>query len=103
MKDKVTSASNLLSSLSKTTNREHTSQLRLVKYPNSVRVKDLLINKTIPVTLWDNLLTFCDTGKKFEVKKDLLKMIINKNYYIDLADLPDKKIMFEFCGRCVFR
>ena len=56
-------ASFLLSPLSKNTNLEQTRQLKLVKVPNSNRVKDL-INKTTPVTLYINLLTFRDTDKK---------------------------------------
>ena len=42
------------------TNPDHSSQFELVKGPSSIRVNDLLINKTIPVTLYDNLLTFSD-------------------------------------------
>ena len=55
-----------MSLLSKFTTREHTSQFKLVKDPNSKRVNSLLINETIPVTLYDNLLTFRVTDKKFE-------------------------------------
>ena len=43
-------ASNLMSPLSKITSPENKSQLKLVKYPNSNRVNDLLIHDTIPVT-----------------------------------------------------
>ena len=39
----------------------------------------------IPITLYDILLTFRDTGKEFELKGGLLKMITNKNYNVDLA------------------
>ena len=45
--------------------------------------------KTIPVTLYDSLLKFRDTDKKFELKGDPLKMITNMNYNVDLADLRD--------------
>ena len=34
--------------------------------------------------------------KKFELKGDLLKMITNKNYNVDLASLSDKKLMYDF-------
>ena len=37
------------------------------------------------------MLTFRDTDKEFERKGDLLKMITNKNYNVDLASLSDKK------------
>ena len=72
-------ASYLLSPLSKITNPEHTSQFKLVKDPQSKSVNDLWKNKTMPVTLDDNLLTFRDTDKKFELKGELLKKITNKN------------------------
>ena len=63
MIDRGILASYLMATLSKITNPENTSQFRLVKDSNSNRVNDLKINKTIPLTLHDNLLTFRDTGK----------------------------------------
>ena len=44
-------ATYLISSSSKLTNPENTSEFKLVKDPNSKRVNDLLIHNTIPVTL----------------------------------------------------
>ena len=46
--------------------------------------------------LYEKLLTFRDTDKKFDLKGDLLKMITNKNYNAYLAESPDKKPLFEF-------
>ena len=57
-------ASYLSSLLSKNTNLDSTSLFELVKDPHSNRVNDLLINKTLPVTLLNNGITFCDTDKK---------------------------------------
>ena len=54
--DREVIASYLLSPLSEITNPEHTSQIKLVKDPNSDSVNDLLINKTRPLTLCNNLL-----------------------------------------------
>ena len=96
MNDRAILASYLLSPLSKITNPENTSQLKLVKDHNSNRVNDLLIQKTIPVTLFNNLLTFRDTGKGFELQGKLLKLITNKNYNVDLASLQDKKLKYDF-------
>ena len=79
MNDGETITSHLLSPLSKITNPEDTTQFKLVKDSNSNRGNDLLIHKSIPITLDDNLLTFRDTGKIFELTGDLLKMITNKN------------------------
>ena len=61
-----------------------------------------MIHKSIPITLNDNLLTFRDTGKIFELKGDLLKMITNKNYNVDLASLLDKKLMYDFAKEICF-
>ena len=96
MNDRGIIASYLLTPPSKITTPENTSQFKLVKDSTSNRVNDLLINKTIPVTLQDNLLTFRDTGREFELKGDLLKMITNKNYNVDLANLSGKKLMYDF-------
>ena len=87
--------------LSKITNRENTNQFKLVKDLNSNRVNDLLIHNTKPVTLYNNLLTFQDTDKKFKLQ-DLLKLITNRNYNVDLAKLSDKKIIYDFAKEMYF-
>ena len=102
MNDRGILASYLMSPLSKLTNPENTSQFKLVKDSNSNRVNDLKINKTIPITLYNNMLTFRDTGKEFELKGDLSKMITNKNYNVDLASLQDKKLMYDFAKEMNF-
>ena len=43
----------------------------------------MLIHNSIPVTLYENLLTIRDTAKEFELKGHLLKMITNDNYNVD--------------------
>ena len=48
------------------------------------------------------MLTFRDTDKKFPMEGDLLKLMTNENYNIDLANLPDKKLMFEFAKEMFF-
>ena len=92
----------LLSPLSKVTTPEHTSQFKLVKDPNSNRVNDLLINKTIPVTLYEILLTFRDTDKNFKLEGDFSKLITNKNYNVDPAYSQDRKIWYEFAKEMYF-
>ena len=92
----------LMSPLSKITNPENTTQFKLVKDSNSKRVNDLKINKTIPITLNNNLLTIRDTGKEFELRGDLLKMITNKNFNVNLASLSDKKLMYDFAKEMNF-
>ena len=96
MNDRGIMASYLMSPLSKITNPENTTQFKLVKDSSSNRVNDLKINKTIPITLYGNILTFRDTGKQFELKGDLLEMITNSKFNVDLASLSDKKLMYDF-------
>ena len=79
MKGRGIIASYLLSPLSKITNPGNTSHFNLVKDANSNRVLDLVIHNLTPFTLYDNLFTFRETSKKFELKGNLLKMITNKN------------------------
>ena len=102
LNDRAILASYLMSPLSKIPNPEITTEFSLVKESNSNRVIDLKINKTIPITLHDNLLTFRDTGKEFQLKGDLLKMITNKNYNVDLVTLADKKLMYDFAKEMHF-
>ena len=88
--------------LSKIINPENSTQFKLVDDSTSNRVNDLKINNSIPITLNNNLLTFRITNKQFELKGDLLKMITNKNYNIDLASLSDKKLMYDFAKEMHF-
>ena len=92
----------MLSPLAKITNPDNSTQFKLIKDQNSNRVNDLLIQNTIPITFNDKLLTFRDSGKVFELKGDLLKMITDKNYNVDLDSLQDKKLMFDFAKEMNF-
>ena len=89
MSDRGIIASYLLSPLSKITNFELSSHFELVKDPSLNLVNDLLINKTIPFSLSNNLLRIRDTDKELELQGDLLKMMTNKNHNVDLAKLKD--------------
>ena len=102
MNDRGILATYLMSPLSRITNPENTTQFRLIKDSTSNRVNDLKINNSIPITLYNNLLTFRDTNKQFELKGDLLKMITNKNYNVNHAKLSDKKIMYDFAKEMHF-
>ena len=102
MNDRGILASYLMNPLSKITNPENTSQFKLVKDPSSNRVNDLEIHNSIPITLYGNMLTFRDTNKQFEFKRDLLEMITNSKYNVDLASLADKKLMYDFAKEMHF-
>ena len=96
MNDRGILATYLMSPLSRITNPDNASQFRLVKDSSSNRVNDLKINKTIPITLYGNMLTFRDTNKQFELEGDLLEMITNSKFNVDLASLSDKKLLYDF-------
>ena len=102
MKDRGILATYLMSPLSRITNPENSSQFKLVKDPSSNRINDLKINKTLPITLYGNMLTFGDTNKQFELKGDLLEMITNSKFNVDLASLADKKLMYDFAKEMHF-
>ena len=102
MNDRGILATYLMSLLSRITNPEKASQFKLVKAPSSNRVNDLKINKTIPISLYGNMLTFRDTNKQFELKADLLEMILNSKFNVDLASLSDKKLMYDFAKEMQF-
>ena len=99
MKDRGGLATYWTSALSKITNLENTSQLKLVRDSLSNRVFDSLFHSIIPITLYDNLLKFHDTGKEFKILADLSKMIKNKKYNIDVANSSDKKLMYDFAKK----
>ena len=102
MNDRGISATYLMSPLSKITNPANATQFKLIKDSTSNRVNDLKINNSIPITLYNNLLTFRDTNKQFELKGDLLKMVTNKNYNVNNASLSDKKLMYDFAKEMHF-
>ena len=102
MNDRGIISSYLLSPLAKNINPENTTQFKLVKDSSSNRVNDLKRNKTIPITLYGNILKFRDTGKQFELKGDFLEMITNSKFNVDLASLADKKLMYDFAKEMHF-
>ena len=102
MNDRGILTTYLISPLSKITHSENTSQFKLVKYSSSNRVNDLKIQNSIPITLCGIMLTFRDTNKQFELKGDLLEMITNSKYNVDLASLADKKLMYDFAKEMHF-
>ena len=91
-----------MSLLATITNAENSSQFKLVKDSSSNRVNDLLLHNTIPITLYNNLIRFRDTGEDFELKGDLLKMITNKICNVDLATLSDNKLLYDFAKEMNF-
>ena len=96
MNDRFIIACCLLSLLSKITNPDNSFQFKLVKEHSSNTVNDLLTNKTIPITVFIIFIRFRDADKKIELQGDLLKLITNTNYNVDLFILSDKKLLYDF-------
>ena len=86
-----TIASYLLSPPSKFSSPERNSHFNLVRDPQLNGVNDLLIIKTIPVTLYEILQTFRDTDIRLDLEGDLLKNTTNKNYKVDPVKRSDNK------------
>ena len=62
----------------------------------------MLISKILPVTIYNNFLTFRDTDDIFEIQGDLSKITTHKNYNVDLANLTDKKFEYDFAKEMYF-
>ena len=77
MNDKGMTAPYLVSSLVNLFKPENKSQFRLIKDLNSTEMNNFLINTSVPVTLYSNMLTFRDTSRSFKLDGDLLKTITN--------------------------
>ena len=92
----------MFSPSSEITNPEKTSQIKVVKISTLIRVKDLLIHNTKPITFYYTLSTFRDISKIFELKGDLMKMTTNIDYNVDLASSSDKKLMYDLAKEMHF-
>ena len=102
MNDRGILATYLMTPSSRITNPENSSQFKLVKDASSNRVNDLLMKNKIPITLYGNMLTFRDINTQFELKGDLLEMITNSKYNVNLASLADKKLKYDFAKEMHF-
>ena len=78
-------ASYLMSPITKNTNPGISTQINLANDSTSNRFNDLKSHNSKPFVLQKNLITFLDTCKVFELKGDILEMVINKKYNVDLA------------------
>ena len=94
MNDRGIITSYLLSPLSKNTKPVNTRQLELVKSLQSNRANVSLINKTVPVTLYNILLIFRDTDNKFRISIDLLKMMTKKTILLTQLNYLTKNYCF---------
>ena len=96
MNDKGMIAPYLASSLLNLFTPENKSQFRLKKDLNSTRMNDFLINGGIPVSIYDNMLTFRVSNRSFKLDGDLLETITNHDFYVNLSNPQDRKLKHEF-------
>ena len=54
-------------------------------------MNDFLINTTVAVTLYSNILTFRDTNKSLKLDGDLLKTMTIYKFNVDHSNLQDRK------------
>ena len=86
----------LTTSLVEVFKKDNKSQFRLRKDPNSTKLIDFLLHGTIPVTIFSNMIVFRDSKKTFRLEGDLLKVITNYKFNVDLSSPQDKKLIYEF-------
>ena len=96
MNDKGLIAPYLTTSLVEVFKKDHKSQFRLRKDPNSTKMNDFLIHGNIPVTIFSNIITFRDSNKTSRLEGDLLNVITNYKFNVDHSNQQDRKIIYEF-------
>ena len=84
------------SSLIEVLKSDNKGQFRLIKDPNSTKPNDFLINEKVPVTIFNNMLTFRDTNKIFKLEGDLYKVITDYKFNVDLSNKQNRQIIYEF-------
>ena len=96
MNDKGMIAPYLTTSLVEVFKKDNRSQFRLRKDPNSTKLNDFLIHRTIPVTIFSNMIVFRDSNKSFRLEGDLLKVVTNHKFNVDHSNPQDKKLIYQF-------
>ena len=76
--------------------KDSTGQFRLIKDPKSTNTNDFLINENIPVTIFNDMLTFRDTNKIFKLEGDLLEVMSNNKFNVDRSNQQNREIIREF-------
>ena len=84
------------SSLIEVIKSDNKGQFRLTKDLNSTKPNDFLINEKVPVTIFNNMLTFRDTKKVFKLEGDLYKVITDYKFNVDHSNKQNRQIIYEF-------
>ena len=96
MNDKGMIAPHLTSSLVNLFKPENKNRFRLLEDLNSTKMNNLLINTSVPVTLYSNMLTFRGTNRSFKLDGDLLKTMTENKFNVDHSNPQDQKYFYEF-------
>ena len=59
-------------------------------------MNDFLINGRIPVSMYNNMLTFRDSNRSFELDGDLLETMTNYDFNVSHSNPQDRKLIYEF-------
>ena len=86
----------LASSLVNLFKPENTSQLKLIKDPNSIKMNNFLINGGIPVTLYSNMLIFRDSDKSLKLDGDVLETMTVYDFNVSHSNPQDQKLIYGF-------
>ena len=96
MNDKGMIAPTLASSLVNLFKPENKSKFSFKKYPNSTRMKNILINGGIPVSIYNKMLTFRDSNRSFKLDGGLLEAMMNYDFNVRTSNPQDRKLIYEF-------
>ena len=94
--DKGVIAKYLASFLDNLFEPENKSQFKILKDHNSIRMKEFLTNRSVPVTLYSNLLIFRDSNRSFKRDVDLLETMTNFDFNVYHSNPHDWKLFFDF-------
>ena len=78
------------------------SQFKLIKDPNSIMMNAFLMNGSIAVTLYSNMLTFRDSNKAFKLDGDLFKTMAIYKFNVTRSHPKEQKINYEFGEKMKF-
>ena len=65
-------------------------------------MNDFLMNESIPVTLFSNMLFFRDSNKSFKLDGDLIETMTNYDFNVSHSDPEDQKLLYEFGKEMTF-
>ena len=64
-------------------------------------MNDFLMNAGIPVSVYDNMVTFRDSNRSFELDGDLLETMTNYDFNVSISNPQDRKLLYECGNKCI--